>query len=185
MAEPLIWKSFDLHNFMFGYLYPTLIDMDPKEMLIIKHKFDRKLIPWLTFAVFGFSFIGILPIGYILFREMYFPSGYTSMSSLAIYIGVHVGNILPLGVCTLPLVNEEYVGAMNQIFMWAKKLQNDYPDLARKVATEEERKRDEIGLFLCTTVICIGCCPFGGTVIAVVFNTDQFYYLFEEILKPN
>ncbi|CAL8130829.1 unnamed protein product [Orchesella dallaii] len=182
MGTPLIWKSFQLHNFMFGYMYPTLLYMNPKDRVITTRTLNWKMIPWLTIGVFGVAFVGIPPLIYIFIREAYFPRGTTSMIKISIYICLLVCNVLPLGLSTLPLFATDYVPAFNDILKWNKCLEKDFPELANLVAKEDERRPDLIGMFLCLTVVVTASSPLAVTFAAVVLNLDQFDYVIEDIL---
>ncbi|CAL8085283.1 unnamed protein product [Orchesella dallaii] len=173
MSKPLLWKSFELHHFMFGYLYPSLLHMSTQDRVIIKHPLNWRLIPWLTFGLLGVSSMGILPLIYILFQELYLQRRKTSIVNITIFIGLLFGNILPLGLSTLPLVDPEYVSAFNQILIWGNTLE---------IEDRKKRGTDLIGIYLCATVILLGCSPLVVTSAAVIFNLDHFTYIFDDIL---
>ncbi|CAL8130837.1 unnamed protein product [Orchesella dallaii] len=181
MASPLVWKSFELLNFMFRFMYPARLCMNPREQVLTTHPLNWKIIPWLINGIFGIVFVGIPPLIYIFFREAYIPLGTTSLMRLSIYISVLITNLFTLAQNTGFLINSNSP-AFNAVLKWDKSLEKDFPELAKLIVKEDKNRPDFIGILLCFTAVLFGSSPLGATLFSLFFNLDQFDYVLEDIL---
>jgi len=121
MATPLVWKAFDLHNWVFSYMYRSPLQMKTDERRIVIEKLSPKHFFWMSAnsVVWGLAFALL----YIFLRELYNPSGNVPLITFSIYVTLFSFNISMMGTITTWIIETDAELLFNQLIEWNDRLQ--------------------------------------------------------------